>query len=118
MASRERFDWMCESYLLRHVAGLVAKGDIKGLQEFAAAQASYEEGLTKLSYKKRARLFVMVACEKLRSRGRTREEVLKAEVRDLAVSFGLNITSTAAAHLIPPRISDMQERGCLPLTGP
>jgi hypothetical protein len=79
----ERFEWMPESDLLRHVAALVAKGDTKGLQEFASAQASYEEGLTDLSYKERARLFLMVACETLRA-GRAREEVTKAEVRDLA----------------------------------
>jgi hypothetical protein len=76
----DQFKWMPYCDLLRHVAGLVAKG----LQEFALAQASYEEGLTDLNYKERARLFLMVACEELRSRGRTREEVLKAEVRDLA----------------------------------
>jgi hypothetical protein len=80
----DRFEWMPHCDLLRHVAVLVAKGDTKGLQEFAAAQASYEEGLKELSYKDHARLFVMVACEKLRFQGRTREEVLKAEVRDLA----------------------------------
>jgi hypothetical protein len=83
MTILERFEWMPHCELLRHVAGLVAKGDTKGLQEFASAQASYEEGLTDLSYKERARLFLMVACETLRA-GRTREEVTKAEIRDLA----------------------------------
>jgi hypothetical protein len=84
VAEWERFEWMPQSDMLRHVASLVAKGDTKGLQEFASAQANYEEGLANLTYKERARLFLMVACEELRSRARTREEVLKAEIRDLA----------------------------------
>jgi len=83
-AESDRLAWMPESYMLRHLARLIANGDTKGIQEFAAAQASYEEGLKELAYKDQARLFVMVACEKLRSRGRTREEVLKAEIKDLA----------------------------------
>jgi hypothetical protein len=83
-AEWERLAWMPESYMLRRVARLIANGDTKGLQEFASAQASYEEGLKELAYKDQARLFLMVACEKLRSRGRTREEVLKAEIKDLA----------------------------------
>jgi hypothetical protein len=83
-AEWERLAWMPESYMLRRVARLIATGDTKGLQEFAAAQASYEEGLNELRYKDKARLFLMVACERLRYRGRTREEVLKAELRDLA----------------------------------
>jgi hypothetical protein len=96
---QHRFEWMCESYLLRHVASLVAKGDTKGLQEFAAAQASYEEGLTDLSYKERARLFLMVACETLRG-GRTREEVTKAEVKDLACELWAkyNLSRSGTPH--------------------
>jgi hypothetical protein len=86
----ERFEWTPRSDMLRHVGSLVAKGDTKGLQEFASAQASYEEGLTDLAYKERARLFLMVACETLRSRYRAREEVLKAEVRDLACELWAN----------------------------
>jgi hypothetical protein len=84
MAERERFGWMPRSNMLCHVASLIAEGDTKGLREFASAQASYEEGLKEFTYKDHARLFLMVACEELRSRGWTREEARKAQIRDLA----------------------------------
>jgi hypothetical protein len=97
-AEWERLAWMPESYLLRHVARLIAKG----LQDLAAAQASYEEGLKALAYKDQARLFLMVACEKLRGRGQTREEVLKAEIRDLACELWAkyNLSRSGRPHSV------------------
>jgi hypothetical protein len=84
LAEVDRFQWMPWSYVMRHVASLIAKGETKALQDFASAQVSYEEGFATLSFKDLARLFSMVACELSRSNARLRKDITKAEIKDLA----------------------------------
>jgi hypothetical protein len=80
-AQANRFKPISDYHLFRSLAEWIAKGDTRGLSDFAEAQKAYEEGFGNLSNKDMAKVHLMIACDLIWEEGRARIEVTKADIK-------------------------------------
>ena len=83
--SKEPFNWLPESDLMRWLAVLLAKGDVDALRRFTKAYETYTECFVKESNKDAAKIHLMIACNLLWKEGRDRADAkMMEDVKHLA----------------------------------